>query len=399
MNLFELKEKMATLKAAILADANWLAEKAADPATPKEDIEAKKAHRDDLQMRYDTVKAEHDRMEAEQKQAVAAEAVASGKVTAEQNLVTAKAAFYREALRSGEAKKSYEGLGAIPANSADLGYGEHLLPKNVSNQLLMEPEETNPLRDIVRVTNITGYEEPKLGFTIEDADLGDVADTATANEIALTGDSVTYGRLKLKVFATIKDTVLHGTDTDLVAAVESRLRSALAMREKRFAFQSATSIYNSGTPDSVHAHMSFYNYTSYTSASVLTYAIKAVEGATTYAAIVNALADLPDEFAARASIVMKKSDYYAMIQTLTNDSETLFGSKPASILGVPVIFCEKATIPVVGDFSYYGINYDVGAIYETDKDGKKGEYYFIFTAWGDQQIRLKSAFRLAIVNP
>ena len=57
MNLFELKEKMATLKAAILEDANWLAEKAADPATSKEDIEAKKAHRDDLQMRYDTVKA------------------------------------------------------------------------------------------------------------------------------------------------------------------------------------------------------------------------------------------------------------------------------------------------------------------------------------------------------
>ncbi|MBR3069215.1 MAG: phage major capsid protein [Lachnospiraceae bacterium] len=171
------------------------------------------------------------------------------------------------------------------------------------------------------------------------------------------------------------------------------------MREKRFAFQSATSIYNSGTPDSVHRHMSFYNYTSYTSASVLTYAITAKEGATRYAAIVAALSDLADEFAANATVVMKKSDYYAMIQTLTNDSETLFGSKPASILGVPVVFCEKATIPVVGDFRYYGINYDVDAIYETDKDGKKGEYYFIFTAWGDQQIRLKSAFRLAIVNP
>ncbi|MBR4472522.1 MAG: phage major capsid protein [Oscillospiraceae bacterium] len=398
MNLFELKEKMATLKAAILADANWLAEKAADPSTPKEDIEAKKAHRDDLQMRYDTVKAEHDRLEEEQRVAVAAKAVADGTITPEQNLKEAKGAFYRDAL-TGNVKKTYEGLGAIPANSADLGYGEHLLPKTVANELLLEPEETNPLRTVCRVTNITGYEEPKLGFTIEDSDLGDVADTATANEIAMTGDSVVYGRLKLKVFATVKDTVLHGTNTNLVEAIESRLRSALAMREKRFAFQSATSIYNSGTPDSVHRHMSFYDYTAYTSASVLTYAIKAVEGATMYAAIANALGDLADEFAANASVMMKKSDYYAMIQTLTNDSETLFGSKPASILGAPVIFCEKATIPVVGDFRYYGINYDVDAIYETDKDGKKGEYYFIFTAWGDQQIRLKSAFRLAIVNP
>ena len=398
MNLFELKEKLATLRAAILADANWLAEKAADPATSMDDIKEKQAHRDELQTRYDTLKAEHDRMEEEQRIKVAGEAIASGAVTPEQNLVEAKGAFYRDAL-IGAVKKSYEGLGAIPANSADLGYGEHLLPKTVSNELLLEPEENNPLRNIVRVTNITGYEEPKLGFTIEDSDIGDVADTATANEIAMTGDSVVYGRLKMKIFATVKDTVLHGTNTNLVEAIESRLRSGLAMREKRYAFQSATSIYNSGTPDSVHRHMSFYDYTSYTSATVLTYAIKAVEGATMYAAIVNALADLADEFAAHATIVMKKSDYYAMIQTLTNDADTLFGAKPASILGVPVVFCEKATIPVVGDFRYYGINYDVDAIYETDKDGKKGEYYFIFTAWGDQQIRLKSAFRLAIVNP
>ena len=327
-----------------------------------------------------------------------AKAVADGTVTAEQNMKEAKGAFYRDAL-TGNVKKTYEGLGAIPANTADLGYGEHLLPKTVSSELLLEPMEINPLRNICRVTNITGYEEPKLGFTIEDADLGDVTDLQTAKEIEMTGDSVVYGRLKMKVIATVKDTTMHGTNTDLVEAIERKLRSALAMREKLFAFQSATSIYNSGTPDSAHRHMSFYDYTSYTSASVLTYAITAKEGATMYAAIVAALSDLADEYAANATIVMKKSDYYTMIQTLTNDSETLFGSKPASILGVPVVFCEKATIPVVGDFRYYGINYDIDTVYETDKDGKAGEYYFILTAWGDQQIRLKSAFRLAIVNP
>ena len=134
MNLFELKEKMATLKAAILADANWLAEKAADPAVSKEDLDAKKAHRDELQARYDMLKAEHDRLEEEQRLAVAAKAVADGTVTAEQNMVEAKGAFYRDAL-TGNVKKTYEGLGAIPANTADLGYGEHLLPKTVSNEL------------------------------------------------------------------------------------------------------------------------------------------------------------------------------------------------------------------------------------------------------------------------
>lgn len=392
MNLFELKEKMATLKAAILADANWLAEKAADPATSKEDIEAKKAHRDDLQMRYETVKAEHDRMEAEQKQALAAEAVASGNVTAEQNLIAAKAAFYR-AVFSGQPvnQKTYEGLGAIPAANADLGSGDKLLPTNLARELLIEPFEINPLRAIARITNITGLEEPKLGYTIEDADLADVTDKQTANEIALEGATVAYGRMKAKVSATIKDTVLHGTDLDVVTAVEGALRSALAKREKHFAFQSAASIATNS--DTAHAHMSFYQQSSGD------YVITAKEGATMYDAIVAALGDLADDYSVNARVVMKKSDYFAMVKDLANDSEALFGSKPQSILGYPVVFCDKASIPVVGDFSFYGINYDIGTIYETDKDAKKGEYYWVLTAWGDQQIRLKSAFRLAIVNP
>lgn len=393
MTLFEMKEKLNTLKSAILADANWLAEKAADPSTKMEEIKEKQAHRDELQARYDTLKAEHDRMEAEQKAAVAAQAVADGNMTAEQNLIAAKAAFYR-AVFSGKAidTKAYEGLGAIPAANADLGSGDKLLPTNLARELLIEPFEINPLRTIARITNITGLEEPKLGYTIEDADLADVTDKQTANEIALSGDTVVYGRLKAKVSATIKDTVLHGTDVDVVNAVEGALRAALAKREKYFAFLPAASC----ASDTTHKHMSFYNGT--ISEGVTTYEITAKTGATMYDAIVAALGDLADDFAVGASVVMKKSDYYAMVQGLANNSESLFGDKPASILGYPVHFCDKATIPVVGDFSFYGINYDIGTIFETDKDAKKGEYYWVLTAWGDQQIRLKSAFRLAIVS-
>ena len=377
MTLFEMKEKLNTLKSAILADANWLAEKAADPSTKMEEL-----------------KAEHDRMEAEQRQKVAAKAVADGNVTAEQNLIAAKAAFYRAIFAGKDVDtKSYEGLGAIPAANADLGTGDKLLPTNLARELLIEPFEINPLRTIARITNITGLEEPKLGYTIEDADLADVTDKQTANEIELSGDTVAYGRLKAKVSATIKDTVLHGTDVDVVNAVEGALRSALAKREKHFAFLPASSCVS----DSTHKHMSFYNGT--ISEGVTTYDITTKTGATMYDAIVACLGDLADDYAVNASVVMKKSDYYAMVQALANDSEALFGAKPASILGYPVHFCDKAVIPVVGDFSFYGINYDIGTIFETDKDAKKGEYYWVLTAWGDQQIRLKSAFRLAIVNP
>lgn len=389
MNLFEMKQNMKTLSDAIAADAQWIQEKAGNPEVAMDEITAKTAHRDELQARLDLLKKEHDRMEEAQRTAVA---MANGKghgMTEKDVKVKAKAAFYRAALLGDNVKKTYEGLGGIPANTADLGYGDNLLPTNVSNELLLEPIEENPLRPICRVTNISGYEEPKLGFTIEDADIGDVTDKETAKEIEMTGDSVAYGRLKMKVNATVKDTALHGTETNLVDAIENNLRSALAYREKHFAFLSAETC----ATDTAHAHMSFYNKASGNSV------IKEVEGESLYDAIVNAYADLADKYSANAKIVMRKADYYGMLAKLTNTAEALFTDKPAMILGIPVVFCDKATTPVVGDFTYYGINYDIGSIFETDKDAKKGEYYFVFTAWGDQQIRLKSAFRLAIVKP
>lgn len=387
MTIFEMREKMAHLQAAINADAQFLTEKASDPTVSMEQLQEKQDHMDDLQKRFDMIEKQCVKAEREaQERLRAQEQVLSGDA-AKDNIVAQKAAFYRDAIL-GVVGKAYEGLGAIPTANADLGSGDKLLPTNLARELLVEPFEINPLRTIARTTNITGLEEPKLGYTIEDADLADVTDKQTANEIALEGDTVVYGRMKAKVSATIKDTVLHGTDLDVVNAVEGALRSALAKREKHFAFLPAATC----ATDSAHKHMSFYQQADNA------YVVTAKEGATMYDAIVAALGDLADDYSVNASVVMKKSDYFAMVKTLANDSEALFGSKPQSILGYPVVFCDKATIPVVGDFRFYGINYDIGTIYETDKDAKKGEYYYVLTAWGDQQIRLKSAFRLAVVS-
>ncbi len=386
ITLFELKERMATISAAIQEDAQWISEKAADPNTPMKEIEEKTAHRDELVKRFDLLKKEHDGMEAAQRASLQKQHGPTGVLDEKAARLKAKADFYRAVISGGDVRKAYEGLGAIPGGDADLGKGDAFLPTNLSNELILEPVENNPLRSICHITNITGYEEARLGFTIEDADLADVTDKQTANEIEMKGDTVVYGHIKAKVSATIKETVLHGTDLDVVTAVENALRSALAKREKHFAFQDK----ENADSDEGHKHMSFYSTVS---------GIKEMEGATLYDAIVAALADLADDFSENASVVMKKDAYYGMIKELTNSSEALFGSKPASILGHPVVFCDKAAEPVVGDFSYYGINYDIGAIYDTDKDVKKGEHYFVLTAWGDQQVRLASAFRLAKVNP
>ena len=296
--------------------------------------------------------------------------------------VTAKAAFYRAAVGIGDmeaVRKTYAGLGAIPAGSADLGRGSNLLPVNLSNELLAEPVEENSLRRVEPVSQINGLEEPKIDFTIEDADLADVTDEETAREIKMDGDTITYGRFKTKIVATVKDTVLHGTDTDLVNKVEAALRSGLAIKEKINAFRVES--------DTKHDHMSFYLN-----------GIKEVEGSDLIQAIINAWADLPDAFSANACCVMRKQDYYAEIRKLANSSSDLWGAAPEDVLGVPVEFNDRAVIPVVGDFRYARQNYDIGTTLETDKDGKKGEYYFILTAWGDHRIRLKNAFRLAKVK-
>ncbi len=393
MNLFEMKSAISGLEKDRKELSDWIDEKAADPNVAIADLEAKQAKVAEMTKRIEMLKTSAKREEEIQRSRVAvADRTKSGP---KDEYIKAKAAFYRAAAKGGDMSKAYEGLGAIPAANADLGSGDKLLPKNLAKELIVEPVEKNPLRAIAHVTNITGYEEPKLGFTIEDADIADVTDKDTANEIVMEGDVVSYGRLKAKVKATVKDTVMHGADVDLVSSIETQLSGALAKREKLYAFQSAASI--SSNSDTVHAHMSFYNGTVDGSGDV-SYAIRAVTGATLYDAIARALGDLADDFAANARVVMKRDDYFAMIQTLTSDSEALFGSKPASILGYPVVFCDRANIPVIGDFQYYGINYDISTVFDVDKDVDKGEYKYVLTAWGDQQIRIKSAFRLALVS-
>jgi len=379
MTLFELKEKLATLNAQIKADVDWISEKAADPTVPMEEINLKTTHRDELIARKDLLQEQHDDLEEKQRKALEKQHQNITGDPDKDKLINTKAAFYKAALMSGDVSKIYEGLGAIPANTADLGKGDNLLPTNMETELITEPFETNSLRSVEQVSQVTGLEEPKLLFEIDDVDLADVLDTETAKEIEMTGDTVSYGRFKTKITATVKDTVLHGTPTNLVTTIENALKGGLALKEKIRAFDPS--------PDGTHAHMSFYANS-----------IKAVPGDNMIDAILKALGDLPDAFGQNAAVVMRKIDYYSEISKMANNSATLWGKKPEDVIGYPVIFNDKAIVPVIGDFRYARQNYDIGTIFETDKDGKKGEYYFILTAWGDHRIKLASAFRTAYVR-
>jgi len=378
MTLFELKEKIATLNAAIKADADWIAEKAADPTVKMDDINAKTAHRDELVARRDLLQKQHDEMEEAQRNAVAMKAGSGNGMTEKDVIVKNKAAFYRAVATGEDRSKVYAGLGAIPAASADLGNGSALLPSTLSSELIAEPFEENSLRRVEQTSQIAGLEEPRISFAIDDEDLlEDVIDFETAKEIEATADTVTYGRYKTKVKIKVSDTVIMGTDTNLVNTIENELRSGLARKEKLRAFAKSA--------DDTHKHMSFYMN-----------GIKGVTGANIVAAIMAALGDLPDAFRANAKVMMRSADWYTYLQTLNGTNNELFTAKPEEVLGVPVIFNDKADIPIDGDFSYAKQNYEPVATLKSDEDIDKGIYLYVLTAWGDHQIKLKSAFRLAI---
>lgn len=382
MTIFEMKEKMATLQASINADAQFLAEKASDPTVSMEDLNAKKAHMEDTQSRFDMIKAQCDRAEAEQKAAIEAQSREKSGSTSADNRVRAKAALFRALAGKDQAsiEKAYTHLGAIPAADADLGNGSKLLPTNLQNELIVEPREMNPMRDIVRMSNIRGLEEPKLILDLGNG-YDDITDKQTAQEIKLEGDSIVYGRHKVKPVAKISETVLHGTDVNLVSEVESALRDGLAINEINRMF--------AASPATDYAGMSFYSTAN---------AIKAVTGTSKQEAIAKALADLPLSFRRNAKIVMSAADWFEMWGKNLNQSGMYFENRPQQLFGKEVVLVDDATIPVIGDFSYCRINYDIDTILDVDKDVDTGIYKYVLTAWYDIKIRLKSAFRLAKVG-
>lgn len=292
--------------------------------------------------------------------------------------MVSKAAVYRSTMRGEPVpEEHYKAL----ADNASTG-GDKFLPKTVASQILSEPTVKNPLRGISTITNIPNLEIPKIAFSLDDDEF--IADGESAKEIAATGSTVSFARNKFKVFVDVSETVLLGTDTNLVGVVDSGLESGLAKKEKKVAFAE--------NPAAANKHMSFYAKTD------TAYDIKAVEGDDLFAAILNALADLEEDYRDNAKVVMRFADYLTILQKLANNSATLYGVQPEQVIGKPVIFCDLATVPVVGDFSYSHYNYDIGMQYERDKNVKTGMESFVLTAWFDHQIKMKAAFRLAAVK-
>ena len=330
----------------------------------------------DLEERFEGVKAQLAKLDDEAKEKINIPG------NEKDRIINAKADLIRCVLRN--EKPSVSTLATLGVNAklgddSNLGNGGKLLPSTMTNELLHEPFAKNPLRNLSTFTNITNLEVPKITFTLSDDSF--IKDGETAKEIAASAETIVFERNKFKVFVEISETVLNGTDTNLVATVDNALASGLAKKEKTVAFADTTT-----------DTKSFYKKT------VSNYDIKEVKGKTMYETIISAVADLEDDYAENASVVMRRVDYYNMIKELANGNASLYLAQPEAILGVPVEFCELAKSPVVGDFRYSHFNYDLDMLYDRDKDVKTGMEQFVLTAWIDHKIKMKSAFRICTVS-
>ena len=292
--------------------------------------------------------------------------------------IEAKAELIRATMK--KEKVSQRVLNSLGEGSGN-GNGENLLPTTLMTELVTEPFAVNPLRGVSTMTNITNLEIPKLAFTLDDDDFL-TSNSETAKEMKLSASKIKFERKDFRVYADITDAVLRGSNVNLVGYVENALRSGMAKKEKKLAFAVGTS----------NPETSFYNKTG------SNYDITAITKESKYLAIKAALADLEDDYADKAKIVMRRSDYFDIIEALANGNASLYQAQPESVLGAPVIFCDLATIPVVGDFSYSHFNYDLDATYESDKNIRTGITSFVLTGYLDHKIKMKSAFRLALVQ-
>lgn len=375
MNRYQLEQMLAGVGQDLKASNEKLASMYADAKTTLQARNEQKNTVKDLEERFNGLKAQIADLDKMAEEKLKAKNKLGGADDPKAKMMSAKAAYIRATIKHEAISPEIK---AALIDDTTTG-GSKFIPTTLTTELLHEPFVKDPLRNNSTFTAERNLEIPKIAFTLDDD--GFIPDGETAKEIKEKGDVVSFARNKFKVFVPISETVLAGTDTNLVETVNAALESGVAAKEKKVAFAT--------TPVTGEESMSFYSSAN---------AIKVVNGATKFKAIKAAIADLHEDYRENAKICMTYADYLDMIETLANGSAALYAAQPEQILGKPPIFCDNATDPIVGDFSYSHFNYDPDTIYDQDKDVKTGINLFVLTAWFDHKIKLASAFRIAKVT-
>jgi HK97 family phage major capsid protein len=288
-----------------------------------------------------------------------------------------KAKFYHSALHGDySAARKMAALGGFPADESGL-------PRNMAIELLTIPNVMNPLKTVQTVSLEQGLEVPILQLDIQGLSQADTIGEEAAKEIEAAAGLIVFKRHRRKIFISVSDTIFHGSSGNLVETIEQNLHSGIAINEQYYTFKTKAAKDDTD-------HQSFYLND-----------IKECKAATLRAAIAAALADLPPYFRQNASIVMSSVDWYDLWKDNTSGCggcAGLYEEFPIFLYGKRVVLVEQAIHPIVGDFRFSHLNYDIVSLFDRDKDTAKGIYTFVLSTWSDHRITLKSAFRIAKIN-
>ena len=140
--LYDLKEKLAMIGAELKAANDELTDMAANPSATMEKIKEQKARVESLETRFNLIKADHDRKEAEDRARIKASGITNA-TDDKSKLIAAKAAFYRAALlKQPIPQEAVSLLGA--QNDHDLyprawHWRREPTPRHQTNELIHEP--------------------------------------------------------------------------------------------------------------------------------------------------------------------------------------------------------------------------------------------------------------------
>ena len=293
--------------------------------------------------------------------------------TTEQRTHEARAELVRNVLYGKGPVVSSESRGLLDSLPGP-GGGGNLLPINLSQTIVGRPKAENPLRPLITTTAIKGLEVPKGSFKIFDNNF--VGDDDDANVAELAAHAVAFGRFKVRILSYISDTVMNGTPSEISNFIDNALQSGLAEKER--------SVMLAATPKTGEEHMSFYSNVN---------AIKRVTGSDLFSVIRAAIADLDSRYKTNASIIMSFENFSAILDALAERGAAAYGAAPENLLGKPVVFCDDAPYPIIGDFRYGHLNYDSGS-FDKKKIATTGAHAFALTVWLDFRVLLPEAFRI-----
>ncbi|UXR52165.1 phage capsid protein [Staphylococcus simulans] len=229
--------------------------------------------------------------------------------------------------------------------------------KEVFNELLVNAELPQTLRDVITITNDEHVETlPTLTY---------IKDKLAANgiELSLNGSSKYFDRREAHIYTEVSDSVVHGSDRTLDELLKEIFINECVAYETTLLLDKNNA---SGLIDKDNQDLSLYNQ-----------GIKEVSNTSMYDGIKQAMKDIPQTFRRNVSIVMNTDHHDKLIKELAQMGLGALAGDLNKLFNVShVVITDDAQDIFVGDFAHAVYAKYEPIMYNKKKQAFKGIYQF-----------------------